>query len=153
MPGLGRLILGVDSTKVLHPISAHTDGDLIVDGHGGGSIFHYANTLMQHGENTALPAGTSAINLAAVPARFVYVYTNLIISYVGTVPLVTIAVYLVDGANVSLLYAQHPPVSGQGYDRQGYWVLKPTQNLQYKIFGATLNDDAYIDATGFQMNV
>jgi hypothetical protein len=112
------------------------------------SLSGYGDVLLSSVSNTSLAAGVNNLLLGAVPAGKLYVYTNIVIMYVGTVTGVTLIVQIVDGGSYYYVFGQVPPVTLVPYDRQGQWVLKVGQYLKLYIGGATLNDDAYLYATG-----
>lgn len=115
--------------------------------------FGYGDTVALVYENTALPAGATTYNFAAVPAGSVDVLTSIAMVYVGTVANVVLRAALVLDATAVYLYRVAPPVSGTYYDKQGTFVLGPGDNLQFVIAGATANDDAYMFAAGYRFAV
>ncbi|MDP2324162.1 MAG: hypothetical protein Q8N51_09045, partial [Gammaproteobacteria bacterium] len=115
-------------------------------------LFGYSDTLALEASNLALAAGTNTLDASACPAGYIWVVTSILIMYVGTVP-AGIFTDLISGANTLALYRQFSPVSGAGYDRQGFWVLKAGDYLRCVVTGATLNDDLYLHASGYAQAV
>jgi len=117
------------------------------------SLSGYADVLLSAKSEINLAAGANDLSLAAVPAGKVHVYTNIAITYFGTVAAVVLAVQIVDGVSTYTLFMQNPPVTGVSYDRQGTWVLEAGQHLNLHITGATAGDDAYLEAAGFVVDL
>ncbi|MDP2323066.1 MAG: hypothetical protein Q8N51_03445, partial [Gammaproteobacteria bacterium] len=115
-------------------------------------LLGYSNTLALVVSNTSLAAGTNILDTSACPTGQIWVVTNILTFYVGTVP-TGITIYLVSGATTPILYRQLSPVSAVGYDRQGSWILKAGDLLRCIVTGATLNDDLNLYASGYAMAV
>jgi len=115
-------------------------------------LFGYTDNLLQRTTTSTLPAGAANVDLAAVPSSYVYVYTSLLFCYIGTPPTYAF-VQIMRGGNPYELFSQLAPVSIQGYDREGWWVLKAADFVRLAIAGATLNDTAFIVGTGFALKI
>ena len=102
--------------------------------------------------STTLPAGTSFLSGTACPAGEMWVISNIAIRYTGTVAGVTINARIVNSVNIDV-FGVTPPVSGQYYDRQGHWVIFPGGYVRQLIIGATLNDDASLQYTGYKLDI
>lgn len=123
-----------------------------VNAGGGDKIFSMEAALLRAVSNTALAAGTNVLDDSAVPSAKVWVITQLAMAYVGTVLGVNLEMRIRSGGVDYALYNQTPPVSGSWYDRQGKWVLAAGDNLRLSVSSATLNDDAFLRANGYQMD-
>jgi hypothetical protein len=143
---------GRDAAANGYPLRTDNTGELSILGHLLNRLFAFGDTVFQNVQNTSLAAGTNNLDANAVPANKVNVYTNLGISYTGTTTNVILAVYVWDGANLALLFAIKAPTSQIEYDRQGWWPVKAGSKIRATVYGATLNDDAYLDVFGFQMD-
>ena len=117
------------------------------------SLAAYGAALRSHVENLALGAGLNNLDVAAVPANKLHVYTNITLRYDGTVATVELACGILVGASYFQLFSQSPPVSTITYDRQGTWVLAAGDVLRMVVVNATAGDDAYLYATGFVVDL
>lgn len=155
------LIEGRTSGAVVIPVQVDGNGVLSSTAHGYYSgafrkspiAFGASGVVRVNVSNTALVAGSNTLESGAVPAGELWVITNLVISYVGTVTNVALYMSFYSGASNVDIFAQIPPVSNVRYDRQGWWVMQPTETLRLRIFGATLNDDAFLVLTGFRVDI
>lgn len=103
--------------------------------------------------NTTLSAGSNTLASTAVPSGELHVITNLAVMYSGTVSGVTMTIQMNhDGSGYQIFY-QNSITSGQYYDKQGWWVLDASDNIQLIINSATLNDDAYLRLIGFRIDI
>ena len=117
------------------------------------SLAAYGAVLLSKVDNGDLLAGANNLDVAAVPAGKVHVYTNLNMLYVGTTTAVMLRFQIVAGANVYNLFGQYAPLSTLDYDRQGWWVLEAGDVLRLRVDGATLHDWAFLCATGFVVDL
>ena len=117
-------------------------------------LFGYTSDLFQEVSNTNLPAGTSFINAATVPAGEIWVFTNIAHRYDGTPPAQILTSKHIDAIPAdAVVFQTLLPVSTQYYDRQGWWVLSEGWYLRSAIVGGTLGDDAYLRAWGFKVDI
>jgi hypothetical protein len=117
------------------------------------SLQSYSDILHIMVGSINLVAGTNLFLTAAVPAHKIHVYNNLSVRYVGTVANVYLEVSILSAAVYYNLYVQTPPVSNVSYDRQGEWVLKEGDQLALFVYVATLNDDCFLWATGYTVDL
>ena len=117
---------------------------------GGG--FVYSDRLLINVYNNALAAGYNVLDIDPVPAGWVWVVTHFAIMYAGTSP-DCIDVYIRDATTTVFIYRQQSPVSWGAYDRQGWWVLKEGDFIEYYVYGATQNDGLYGYANGFKVQL
>jgi hypothetical protein len=113
----------------------------------------FSAVLSKDTYNPNLVAGQNFLVLPTVPAGEVWVYTNIIFYYIGTVATVQLVAQNVDGVNNPYLFGVGPPVSAQIYDRQGQWFLGPGSYIRLIVNNATAGDDAEIGATGFAFDI
>lgn len=155
------LIFGKTSTGLMVPVRVDANGLLSIESLGqvGGAwqknplAFGYSGVVKRVASNVALAAGTNVLDDSAVPAGEIWVITNIATRYVGTVATVVIRVEIYDGASGYVLYDAGNLTSSLSVDRQGWWVLPSGYNLRATVFNATLNDDAYLLATGFRVDI
>ena len=117
------------------------------------SLQSYGDTLGETVANLTLAAGDNYLSLDPVPAGVLHVYTNLAFRYSGTVAAVGLYCQILLAAGVFNLFSQTPPANFVLYDRQGFWVLKEDERLRLYVTGATLNDDAWLYATGYTVDL
>jgi len=117
------------------------------------SLAAYGAVLHTLVGSAALAAGANDLDAAAVPAGKLHVYTSLAMRYDGTVATVILRAQLRSGVTSYDLFCQTPPVSSISHDRQGWWVLAEGDVLRLRVENATLNDDAYLYATGFVVDL
>lgn len=115
---------------------------------------NYGGAVEVDTSNTSLAAGTNTLNAPAVPANRVWVLNHIAMSYVGTVATVALYVMIIDGSTTIRLFSQPSGViSDMYYNRQGGFILKAGANLRMVILNATLNDDAFLAASGYYFDV
>lgn len=115
-------------------------------------VFGPTESLVGSVSTTSLPAGSSTLDFAAVPADTIWIVTSVSARYVGTVP-GNIYVSVVSGAAAAVLFAQASPASNIIYDRQGWFVLFPGDVFRIGVNGATLNDDLAGWIAGYKMTL
>lgn len=102
--------------------------------------------------NTSLAAGANDLDAPTVPAGEIWVITHVASSYVGTAP-THMEVKIIHASGASMIFRQLAPVSSSVHDRQGWFVLEEGDILRCSVAGATLNDDLYLWATGFRVDI
>lgn len=114
--------------------------------------FGYSAAIYRTQSNTNIPSATYDLDDSAVPAGEIWVITNIAIGYTGTAP-TYIQASIVNSSTGYLLYRLTPPVSQVFYDRQGWFVLGPGDNLRVGCVGGTVGDDLFIRASGFRVDI
>ena len=114
-------------------------------------LFGYSGEKEIAVSNTSLAAGANDLDSTAVPAGEIWVITHVAMSYVGTAPTHIEAKTV--GASAIMLFRQLAPVTTVVYDRQGWWIMEEGDLLRCTVAGATLNDDLYLWATGFKVDI
>ncbi len=155
------ILFGVTSAGVMVPIRVDANGLIDIQSKGwiasawqkNPLLFGYSGQILIADTNTSLAAGNNTIDSSAVPAGEIWVITNCAIAYSGTVAGVTMSAQLLDAATGYTLYGVLAVTSGLFVDRQGWWVLIPGNKLRLSITGATLNDDGFLRATGFRVDI
>jgi len=143
------------------PVLADANGVLAVSNYGwiGGAnqrnplSFGFSAAVHRSISNADLAAGNNTIDDTPVPAGEIWIITNIVISYTGTVAGVVINACCISGGGSYNLYEQRPPVSGQWYDRQGWWVLAPGDYLRWGCSGATAGDDGVLRSVGIRVDI
>ncbi len=113
----------------------------------------YSDTVLRSWSNLNLAAGANTVSDSAVPAGEIWIITNIATWYIGTITGVVLTARINSGGSQYVIFRQSPIVSDTIYDRQGYWVLKPGDNLEIRVTNATLNDDAFGTAIGFRVDI
>jgi hypothetical protein len=103
--------------------------------------------------DTALGAGANDVDSGSVAAGELWVITNIAVRYAGTVAGVVLTPGFYDGSNLFPVGEERSITSGQWYAYQGEWILVEDDVLRLQVAGATLNDDAYIRASGFRVDI
>lgn len=103
-------------------------------------------------QDTALAAGANTKNFSSVPVGKLYIYKSLSMRYLGTAPARLVFSQMIDAVEY-IIFAQTPPVTSVVYDRQGEWAVKAGDNLRVSILNATLNDDIFLYATGWSVDI
>ena len=153
------LALEVDANGYLKVATASA-GNFLVGTHGyvGGAwqknpiLFGYSSGLFELISNANLSAGINYLDTSIVPAGWIWIVTHLCMTYAGTSP-AYINLRITHGGGYCYLYAYRRPVSGEYYDRQGWWVLEAGDYIDMKIGSATAGDNAVLVATGFKVQL
>jgi len=114
--------------------------------------FGYSDTVFRVWSDTSLDADTNYVSDTAVPAGEIRVLTNLVTQYTGTVP-TNMRFIVIRDATDYYLFGPKSPVSGQMYDRQGFWVLEEDDVLSVRVAGATATDALHAYASGFRVDI
>ncbi len=147
------------NSHLLVAFSAPSKGLVGMHGAVGGNwqkqpiIPGYSDTVREVLSSTTLAAGTNTFNGTTVPAGEVWEIENFDYLYIGTVATVALTINIISGAIEYSLFAQAPPVSNVHYDKQTRLTLKPGENLRFRVFNATLNDDAYFYYVGRKFSI
>lgn len=102
--------------------------------------------------NTNLSAGTNIVQSQTVPASTLWVITNVVFFYVGTVPTAVQVAAYISGATISI-WQQQGPNTTIYYDKQMQVVLASGDAIQLVVYGATAGDNLYGRAVGYTMSV
>jgi len=116
-------------------------------------MFGYSDSILGSTGSTNLSAGTNIFYSGSVPAGEIWVITNLAMYYGGTVTNVVISLLLNRSSTGYTLWQQRSITSNQNYDRQGYWIMKQADRIQFQIANATAGDDAFMYWAGFRMDI
>jgi len=116
-------------------------------------ISNYNDGVYHTDLNESLAAGTNYLTLPTVPAGHVYVYTHVAYRYVGTITNVYLTLRLHYGGTGFWVLYTRPPVSGTLYFYLCNLYAKEDAYLRLQIDGATLNNDVYLYATGYDFSV
>ena len=168
--GLLVVTIGFGPTDLLRSLELDTDDNLkvvfaaaaqgLVGTHGwiGGAwqknpieLGYSADATFQL-SNLALAAGTNNIDSSAVPAGELWYLPNIAITYVGTPPTLIRATVIKSGVGYTLL-EQRTIVSNQWYSVPNVLLMKPGDTLRWHAEGCTLNDDGYLNAIGWRVDI
>jgi hypothetical protein len=155
------LIFGQTSLGKMLAVLVDTAGQILTVSQGwiGGAwqknplTIGYSNTVERSISNASLAAGANTIDDSVVPAGEVWVITNLVISYTGTVAGVVIQASRMSGGGSYIIYERRTLTSAQWYEYSGTIILKPGDNLRWICSGATLNDDGVLRANGYSFDI
>lgn len=147
----GRPLVVLDAiTGAAVPVTQGTS-PWIVAADGGDKIFSVEAPIALDVSNTALAAGSNTLTTTAVPVSKLWIITHISWKYVGTVATVQLVPFLTIGGVAVQVTSNIPPVSNQWYDRQGQFVMGAADTISLQILFATLNDDGFLRASGYQM--
>lgn len=114
-------------------------------------LFGYSGVLYKTTANTSLSLGENSVDTSACASYEFWVITNISVMYRGTSP-DYMEVRIVFNSTNMKLYQIANPTSELFYDKQGWWVLGPSDYLRVYTDDATANDDMYIFVTGFRVS-
>jgi len=115
-------------------------------------LWGYYGAYAERAQNTSLPAGSSAVNMTLVSSGYVRVVDNIAFLCISATITAAYLEATIGGTTV-VLDVQPAPVSGTWYILHPHVTLAAGDRILLGITGATLNDDAAIDACGYQMRV
>lgn len=148
----GRVLLAAeDAGATRRPVLCDGSGRLYVAVKGDDQPWSIKNVWSERVFSTTLAAGTNTFNTAAVGAGKIQVVTNIAFTYAGTVAGVALWIKAIMSGNERNIYLQSPPVSAVWYSLSRQIYLAAGDNMRFLVTGATLNDDAYCDFTGYEM--
>ena len=153
------IILGETAGGLVYPVRINDDHNLIAAGYGyylatwrkNPLQFGISGQVIEDAYNLNLAAGTNVLSTTPVPNNTIHVITQISCMYTGTVTSVRMIVTLKTSGSSPRLFGIVSPVSSQPVDRQGWWVLLPTNYLTLTINSATLNDDGWLEVAGFSI--
>jgi hypothetical protein len=114
--------------------------------------FGPSGTVTRSFSNTSLPAGTSIKDDSIVPAGELWVIT-VVIAVMFSATITSMYPMVKVGGIYARIFSENAPITTYRYDRQCQVVLMPGDNLAIGVVGATLNDDVYMDALGYRMDI
>ena len=155
---MGNLLTAITSTKLVRQLLCLDTGVLRVNVDNvpvmpTHIIANYNDGVYLTDSDENLAAGTNYLTLPSVPAGHVYVFTHVAYRYVGTVTNVFLTLRIHYGGTGFWVLYTRPPVSGTLYFYQCNLYAKEDAYLRLQIDGATLNNDAYLYATGYEFLV
>jgi len=115
-------------------------------------LWGYYGAYAEHAENTSLPAGSSAVNMTLVSSGYVRVVDNIAF-YCISATITAAWLQATIGGTTIVLSVQSAPTSGIWYTLHPHVTLAAGDRILLGITGATEDDDAAIDACGYQMRV
>lgn len=114
--------------------------------------FGWSGQVLQAKVITAV-AGTNTNDSDTVPANTIWIITNLLMRYTGTITNVAMFCNIFDGTASFGIYSQQPIVSAIDYDRQGQWYLKAGDRLRMSVINATAGDNIRLYAVGYYVSI
>ena len=145
-------MIGVDSTKVLRPLLVDATGKVLISSGGANPVFHYDGMYHVHNENLASPAGAYTLACAAVPAGQVAVVT-IVAARDRTSAIASCTLVCVNGALVQALLTVGALAANTQFVWNGVIYLPEGWAIQAAFTGVVLNDDTFIDASGYYMTL
>ena len=113
--------------------------------------FGFSGVATQAFSNTNLSAGNNSIDGSAVPAGEIWIITNVVLIYFGTVTRIFARSKI--GGSYFTIFAEETPVTGKRYDRSGWWVFDSGDCINMATEGATVGDDIYLEMIGFRVDI
>ena len=134
----GNLVTPVGFNSASRPRALEVDSkDLLKIGIGGVSSISSKGISVS---NLSLPTGSSSLYSDAVPSGKIWIVSSVSVRYIGSTAS-DIYVMMVLAGTAVMVFAQKPPSNAVSYDRQGWWILQPGDNILWGVSNATLNDD------------
>jgi len=155
---MGNLLTAITSTKLVRQLLCLDSGVLRVNADNMLAVpspFYtlYHAPYYEMAVNTDLIAGTNDLNLSATPAGHVRVVTNVSMYYTGTVTNVYLFLRVFDGGSNYEVLSQRPPVTRVVYSHQCWIPVPEAYSIRLHVEGATVHDDAYLFAIGYEFLV
>lgn len=152
MPGLGRLMIGVDSTKVLRPLLLNAQGVVLVSGGGATPVFHYGGAYHEHAENLVPPAGIVALSTAALAAGLVAVVT-IIAARDRTSAITSCTLTFQNGVLTQAALTVGALAANTQFVWNGTMYIPAGWYLTATFGGVTAGDDLFLDLSGYYMTL
>lgn len=146
------------SKRLVVAIASIVAADAQMHGHVGGAwqkqplIWGYSDVVEERVLDANCSAGTDSVQTTVVPAGEVHVITSLAM-YVASGTCGNLVAYKNDGVASYELVGQTSPTSSQIYDRQGFYVLGPSDSIVVYGFNLTAGDDLCVIVTGYKMDI
>jgi hypothetical protein len=115
-------------------------------------LFGITGSLARAWSGAAVSAGVLIVTDTAVPANTLWVITNYIIS-VEAAAATAVAGQILAGGTGSSIFKVATPSTLILYDRQGWWILQPGDQLRVIGWGLAIGEKVYGYCLGFTMDV
>ena len=133
------MMFGKDSNNNIRPLLVDSSGRVIIEPLT--YVYPVFDSIIEANINTALPAGTSNVIGAAVPANQGYMWKSFTFMYLGTVAGVNVRWIVLRASVVYVIGNLTPIVSNQFYSYNLDIPLIAGDQAGARVVGATLNDD------------
>jgi hypothetical protein len=133
------LVHGLTSAKQGVPLLVDSSGRAIIEPLA--YVYPVFDSIIEANINTALPAGTSNVLGAAVPASQAYMWKSFTFMYLGTVAGVNVRWIVLRASVVYVIGNLTPIVSNQFYSYNLDIPMVAGDQAGARVIGATLNDD------------
>lgn len=131
----------------IKPVLLDADGKIIVS-----KMLVYNGQVLQYKTATAI-TGTNTLDSDTVPSGQLWILSNLVMRYTGTVAGVSMYCNLYNGSIAYVFYSVNPVVTIVDYDRQGQWVLQAGDRVRMTVANGTAGDNIRLWAIGQYMLV
>lgn len=122
-----------------------------------GMPLNFSSVLRDRQSNTNLNAGTNQLDSATVPAGEIWVVTQIVYRYIGTVSSCSLFVSINDGSTDTYLENVNSGTVTSALlykvNGAGPVILSPGEKIRLTIFSATATDDAGLYISGYKVDI